>query len=355
MNENNKEKVNIDIQKIFQRILKERKSFLKVWVITFVLSCIWILPQPRYYTTEVSIVPEASDASASSGGLAALASNFGVDIGNGSSDAIYPQLYPDLFSSTQFIVGLFDIRVKTLDGEINTDYYTYLKDYQQKNIWSIPFIWMKMSISSLFKTEEPQIESVDGMRFNPFHLSKETNAILKAVEGNIDCTYSRTTDVVTISVTDQDPYVSATLADSIKEHLQIFITDYRTKKSRIDYEYYKGLTEEAKQAFEQARKEFATYSDAHQSVSLQSVKTKTDNLENEMQLKYSIYTAMCTRMEEAQAKVQENTPAFTTLTNATVPIKPAGPKRMIFVAFMLFMVTGIKLILLFKKELVEWF
>ena len=355
MNENNKEKVNIDIQKIFQRILKERKSFLKVWVITFVLSCIWILPQPRYYTTEVSIVPEASDASASSGGLAALASNFGVNIGNGSSDAIYPQLYPDLFSSTQFIVGLFDIRVKTLDGEINTDYYTYLKDYQQKNIWSIPFIWMKMSVSSLFKTEEPQIESVDGMRFNPFHLSKETNAILKAVEGNIDCTYSRTTDVVTISVTDQDPYVSATLADSIKEHLQIFITDYRTKKSRIDYEYYKGLTEEAKQAFEQARKEFATYSDAHQSVSLQSVKTKTDNLENEMQLKYSIYTAMCTRMEEAQAKVQENTPAFTTLTNATVPIKPAGPKRMIFVAFMLFMVTGIKLILLFKKELVEWF
>ena len=284
-----------------------------------------------------------------------MASNFGVNIGNGSSDAIYPQLYPDLFSSTQFIVGLFDIRVKTLDGEINTDYYTYLKDYQQKNIWSIPFIWMKMSVSSLFKTEEPQIESVDGMRFNPFHLSKETNAILKAVEGNIDCTYSRTTDVVTISVTDQDPYVSATLADSIKEHLQIFITDYRTKKSRIDYEYYKGLTEEAKQAFEQARKEFATYSDAHQSVSLQSVKTKTDNLENEMQLKYSIYTAMCTRMEEAQAKVQENTPAFTTLTNATVPIKPAGPKRMIFVAFMLFMVTGIKLILLFKKELVEWF
>lgn len=355
MNENNKEKVNIDIQKIFQRILKERKSFLKVWVITFVLSCIWILPQPRYYTTEVSIVPEASDASANAGGLAALASNFGVNIGNGSSDAIYPQLYPDLFSSTQFIVGLFDIRVKTLDGEVDTDYYTYLKDYQQKNIWFIPFDWIKALIAGFFEKEEPQIEGSDGMRFNPFHLSKETNNILKAVEGNIDCTYSRTTDVVTISVTDQDPYVSATLADSIKEHLQIFITDYRTKKSRIDYEYYKGLTEEARQAFEQARKEFAAFSDAHQSVSLQSVKTKSDNLENEMQMKYNIYTAMSTRMEEAQAKIQENTPAFTTLTNATVPIKPAGPKRMIFVAAMLFLVTVVKIGRMFRKELVEWF
>lgn len=355
MNENNKEKVNIDIQKIFQRILKERKSFLKVWVITFVLSCIWILPQPRYYTTEVSIVPEASDASANAGGLAALASNFGVNIGNGSSDAIYPQLYPDLFSSTQFIVGLFDIRVKTLDGEIDTDYYTYLKDHQEKNIWFIPLDWIKGLVNSMFKEEEPEIEGTDGMRFNPFHLSKSTSDIVKAVEGKIDCTYSRTTDVVTISVTDQDPYISALLADSIKEHLQLFITDYRTKKSRIDYEYYQRLTNEAKQAFEQARKEFAAYSDTHQSVLLQSVRTKSDNLENEMQLKYNIYTAMSTRMEEAQAKIQENTPAFTTLTNATVPMKPAGPKRMIFVAFMLLLVTGIKIVRLFRKELAEWF
>lgn len=350
-----KDGLNIDFKEVCQRIWNKKGAFLKLWAITFALSCLWILPFPRYYKTEVSIVPEASDATKNAGGLAALASNFGVNFGNGSSDAIYPQLYPDLIGSTNFLVGLLDIEITTEDGELTTDYYTYLKDHQEKCIWFVPFLWLKDTVTSWFKDEEPEEVGIGGKRFNPFQLSKTTNDIVKSIEGKLDCTYSRTTDVVTITITDQDPYVSALLADSIKEHLQAFITDYRTKKSRIDYEYYKGLTEEARVAYDVARREFAEYSDAHQSVFLQSVKTKTDNLENEMQLKYNIYTAMCTRMEEAQAKVQENTPAFTTLTNATVPLKPAGPKRMIFVAFMLFMATFIKLALMFRKELREWF
>ena len=41
----------------------------------------------------------------------------------------------------------------------------------------------------------------------------------------------------------------------------------------------------------------------------------------------------------ARAKLQEKTPSFTTLIGATVPIKPAGPKRMLFVAFMLVLAT----------------
>ena len=35
--------------------------------------------------------------------------------------------------------------------------------------------------------------------------------------------------------------------------------------------------------------------------------------------------------EAMLAKLQEKTPAFTTLQNATVPIRPSKPKRMIFV------------------------
>ena len=160
---------------------------------------------------------------------------------------------------------------------------------------------------------------------------------------------------MSITVTDQDPLICALLADSIKEHLQVFITDYRTKKSRIDYEHYRQLTEEARIAYDKARIAYANYADAHQEVFLQSVKTKKDDLENEMQLKYNVYTALNTRQEAAMAKLQENTPVFTTLTNATVPIKPAGPKRMIFVAVMLFLATCGTLFKLFKKELKEWF
>ena len=56
-----------------------------------------------------------------------------------------------------------------------------------------------------------------------------------------------------------------------------------------------------------------------------------------MQLQYNNYSALSTQLQSAKAKLQEKTPAFTTLQSATVPVKPAGPKRMIFVLSMLFL------------------
>ena len=86
------------------------------------------------------------------------------------------------------------------------------------------------------------------------------------------------------------------------------------------------------------------YADANQDVMLASYKAKEEDLENEMQLKYNIYTAMSTQMQAAAAKLQETTPAFTVIQSASVPIKPAGPKRMIISIGMmilsLFVLTG---------------
>ena len=58
-----------------------------------------------------------------------------------------------------------------------------------------------------------------------------------------------------------------------------------------------------------------------------------------MQLKYNAYTALQTQLQAARAKLRENTPAFTLLQGAAVPIKASKPKRMIFVLGIMFFVT----------------
>ena len=60
-------------------------------------------------------------------------------------------------------------------------------------------------------------------------------------------------------------------------------------------------------------------------------------------------------IKKVKAARKENTPVFTTLTNATVPVKPAGPKRVIFVLVMLFLATMGTIIHICRKELREWF
>ena len=112
-------KLVINFKKVRDTILSHKTLLLKVWIVTFVLSCILILPQPRYYITEVSLVPEAVNTKAVEQ-LGSMASSFGVNLGSTSSDAIYPRLYPDLFASTAFLVSILDIEVTTLKGDVMT-------------------------------------------------------------------------------------------------------------------------------------------------------------------------------------------------------------------------------------------
>ena len=177
---------------------------------------------------------------------------------------------------------------------------------EQKSTW-----WsegLKAFFGLFGAKEEESVAKVD-----PFELTKEQTDIAKAIDKNVVCDVDKKTFVITIDVTDQDPLICATLADSVKTRLQNFITDYRTSKARVDLEYNKKLFVEAKARYEEARDRYAAYADSHRNVSSQTAQTKESDLQNEMQMQQQIY--------------QQVTPAFTTLQSATVPVRKAGPKR----------------------------
>jgi uncharacterized protein involved in exopolysaccharide biosynthesis len=117
------------------------------------------------------------------------------------------------------------------------------------------------------------------------------------------------------------------MADTVKTRLQKFITDYRTSKARVDLEYNKKITAETKARYEKARQRYAEFMDANNDIILQTVRQRQTDLENEMQLQYNAYQQVAQQLLAAEAKVQQETPAFTTLQSATVPVRKSGPKR----------------------------
>ena len=196
-------------------------------------------------------------------------------------------------------------------------------------------MWIKSTVVSIFSSDDEK----GGKKLDPFRLTKKEFDITEQVRNNIDCDIDKRTDAITITVRDQDPLVCAQMADSVMHRLQNFITDYRTSKSRIDLVYYKKLAANAKQDYEKARRLYGSYADANNDIVLESFRAKQTDLENDMQLKYNTYTVLMTQLQAATAKVQERTPAFTTIQGATVPVKPTGPKRMLFVLAMLLFTT----------------
>lgn len=350
MEDNKKNNEVIDLRVIFKKILANKKLYIKVLPIVFVLSCAYILCIPRTYTSSLSLAPEMNNSSSLGGTIGSLASSFGFDIGNmETSDAINPMLYPDLMEDNGFIVGLFDIKVVSADGEIKCNYYDYLTKHQDEPFWSKGI----GSIKNLFAEKETPIKGAS--KSSPYMLSKRQDGIVEGIRKDITISIDKKTAVITITAQAQDPLICKTLADSVKERLQVFITNYRTSKSRIDEEYYKNLATEAKHEYEKARQLYGSYADANTDLQLASLRSKQEDLENDMQLKYNAYSTMMTQYQAAKAKVQERTPAFTIVKGAAVPVKASGPKRMIFVISMLFLAFIATTLYIAKDELKDLF
>lgn len=335
----------IDLRIVLSKILAYKKLFYKVLPITFVLSCIYIFSIPRYYTSDTKLAPEMEN-SMSGGTLGSIASSFGIDLGDmQTSDAITPLLYPDLMDDNKFVAELFSIKVVDEDGEINTNYYDYIDKKQKKAWWQYPINWIKKMLTPKDKKKGGKGE------FDPYYLSKKQDGVVNTMRDNISLKVDKKTGVITISTMAQDPLIAKSLADSVRGKLQTFITDYRTNKARIDEQYYKKLAEEAKADYEKARQLYGSYADANMDVTLESFRAKQADLENDMQLKYNTYTTLMTQYQAARAKVQERTPAFTILQGASVPIKPAGPKRILFILGMCFLAFCGTIFYIMKDEL----
>ncbi|MDO4212098.1 MAG: Wzz/FepE/Etk N-terminal domain-containing protein [Bacteroidales bacterium] len=339
---------------VIKRMWKKKWWYMLFCSITFALACLYIVQIPRTYDAHERLAPETAGES-SMGSLASLASSFGVNLGSGmSSDAITPELYPELFQSTDFIVSLFDIKVETVDGSVKCDYYDYMCDHQQSTPWA-PYV---KALRAKIMPKDPDVNAqaaaqsaAGGKKISAFRMSKRQQELVKMVKENITCSTDKKSGILTINVVDQDPLVCATMADSIRVRLQQFITSYRTSKAMVDVKYYKQLTEESYLEYKRANQAYTDYADTHQGATLTAVSSRETELENAMDKAYTSYTAYRTQLESAEAKIQERTPAFTLIEASSVPVKASGPKRMIFVAFMTLLSAFVLTIFFFRKEL----
>ena len=339
------EESSIDFGKIFKDLLKHKKLYYKVLPVAFILAAIYALSLPNYYNCTVKLAPELGAGAKAGGGLAGLASSFGINLGSAQqgADAINPMLYPDLMNSVDFKTSLFHVKVTRKKDGKTFSYYDYMEKEQKAPWWSEG---MKAFFSLFGTKEEEKVTKVD-----PFELTKKQADIAKAIDKNVVCDVDKKTFVITINVTDQDPLICATLADSVKTRLQKFITDYRTSKARVDLEYNKKLFVEAKAKYDVVRDRYVAYADSHRGVSSQTAQTKESDLQNEMQMQQRIYQQVVAQLQQAEMKVQEETPAFTTLQSATVPVRKAGPKRAQMCLIFLFLAfLGTTAYILYKED-----
>ena len=334
------DEMEIDLMEYARKLWAARKLLLKVAGLAIIIGIVIALTTPKQYTVSVTLAPESSKSGG--GGLSGIASMLGVGGFNMGSDAdaLNVTLYPDIVSSTPFILDLMDTPVSTIDEEQpDTTLVGYLKEYTSSSlmgtVMSLPFKAIG-GIMSLFKSEEEVKTDI----INPFHLTQEqsqtVNGLKKMIVANVD----KKTGVTTVSVTMQDPMVAAILTDTVIVKLKEHITKYRISKAEEDCKYWEELNKIRQDDYYMKQKKYAEYVDANKNVVLQSVRIEQERLQNEMNLAYQVYSNVATQLQMAKAKVQEAKPVFAVVEPASVPLQPSGTSRKMILLGVVFLAVA---------------
>ena len=330
------EEQEIDLLELAGKVWAGRRLVLKWCGIAVVVALVVAFSIPKEYTATVMLAPEVENGSRSMGSLSALAGMAGINMGSGEGgDALSPDLYPDIVSSINFTTELFAVPVTDVEGELQTDLFSYLQNEQRSPWWSVvisfPFKCIGWVMSLL------QDETEETGQLDPFHLTQEEMAVVKTLNNRIAVSVDKKTAVITLSVTMQDPLIAATMTDTVMQRLQNYITDYRTNKARHDLEFTQRLYDEAQKKYYDAQQTYADYVDMNKNIALRSVQTRQERLQNEMNLAYNLYNQTAQQLQLAKAKVQENTPVYTVVQAATVPLQASKPSKVMILVGMVFL------------------
>lgn len=334
------DEVQIDWMGILRQLFAIRKKLYKAAAVGVVLGILIALGTPKQYTVSITLSPEMGGDKSGSG-LASMAASFlGGSIGSDSPDALNATLTPDIVASTPFLLELFDARVVSQDKQIDTTFTVYLDE--QKSSWmsyvlKVPGMAID-GIKSLFSNaeqKETETEQQGTIELKPKDASK-----LSSLRQQITAEVDKKTAITTLSVTLQDPKVTATIADSVVSKLQQYITTYRTSKAKEDCQYLEKLYKERQQEYYDAQQRYARYVDANSNVVFQSTLAERERLQNDMSLAYQVYSQVAQQLQVARAKVQEEKPVFAVVEPAVVPLNPSGTSRKVIVLGFIFLAVA---------------
>lgn len=311
--ENQSDEVSFDFR-AFKQILNNEKWLIAIITTLFtVFAGIYAFTIKEEFKSEGKILPEAQGKGSSVGQFAGLAALAGVDLGTAtsSSDAVRPDLYPDVLRSTPFFLRLF--QEKIVD--------------RNNNQMSFQAFYNSSVLDGKLKDKDQRDNFPKSVNYISFNRQTEKN--IKDLKERIICTYDKKVGVITISIKMPDPVVAANIARFSMNYLTDYIINYRTEKQKRDLDFLAERLQVAKGKYFSNQSKKASYTDQMplNALRLQTADLQRERIEAEYKTSSSFYNSLLQKYEEAKLKIQQETPVIKVLEPPVVPNLKSEPKR----------------------------
>jgi uncharacterized protein involved in exopolysaccharide biosynthesis len=309
----NEEFISINFKALWTILKKEKWLILSLTTLITILGGFYAFSLRAEFVSQGKILPEVANKGGSMGQFAGLAALAGVDLGSAASgtDAVRPDLYPDVIKSTPFFVNLLQAKVKDRTGK-----EVKVSDFYDSNILDNKF--KKEDKKSNFQLSDKYVV-----------LDKHTEKSINGLKERVTCSYDRKTGVISISVKMPDPVVAASVTKYSMDYLTDYIINYRTEKLKRDLDFLAERLDIAKGKYYNKQESKASYSDRVplEALRFQAADLQRERIEAEYKTASSFYSTLLQKYEEAKLKVQQETPVIKVLEPAVVPNLKAEPKK----------------------------
>ena len=311
------EEQEIDWMGIITKLLKHWKQIVLIGFIFGCLGIVSALLMKRQYNVTMTLAPELQNRNSSS--LSSITNMLGLGtagMGN-TTDAMNITLFPEICHSTPFLAALLDVPLTSYVSEKKAE--EGVKPYH-----TTVFKHISGEDKPNYKPKKDQ-KPYTGVK-DPTEMGPREAEVVKTLSKCIGAEVDKKTGVTTISVTMDDPMMAKQLADTVCTRLQVYVSNYRTKKATDDYNYYVMLAEEAHEELVRAQAAYARSVDYDRSVILQSANSEKERLREEASLANQIYSQMAQQRELARGKIQEEKPVYAVVQPAVLPQQPMNSR-----------------------------
>ena len=346
--------ISINFGEIF-RVLKAYKLFIAILALVFAgVGAVYSLTKANQYVSTVKLLPELDSKTSGGGlsGLKSLAGLAGIDLGGAgsSSEAIRPDLYPNIVQSAPFLQEVIKANIYNPKLKKWQSLVTYLTTKQDAAPITIPSIFSEEDSTKASKPKPGEVIPNNVIPSDVLKLNKKESQAIKSLKGAITVEIDKKSAIITLTVKMTNAFAAATISSLVQNQLTKYVINYRTEKARKELGFLQTRQAEARKKYDQALFTLSNYRDQNRNLFLNVAKDHEKKLQYEVDMAYNLYASLSTQMTDAQIKVQRETPIFKVLDPAEIAKTKVGPSRSLITLGFMFVGIFLALGYIFFKE-----
>ena len=289
----------IDLIELLKTAWNGRKQIIVISFVFVLAGVTSALLSPTVYTSSTTFINSQGEPSSNSG-LSGVASLVGINLGGISSGSEIPStMYPQIGESVEFKRDLLDSYIDEKE-QIKLD--DFLADYNkiEKNV-----------------TENNKKLFVSEYEYELFDVINDIVSI----------SVNQKDGFITISANMPNSEYAANTCVNARDILQEIVINSRIQSAKQKLEYSEKQLASKRIEFEEIQNKLAYFNDSNLNLVTSSVINEREKIEAEFQILNAVMIELSKQVEQRKLQVSEDTPVFSILKEASMPVRRSSPKR----------------------------